>query len=246
MTYTPLSWSITFVRSVLFALLFYGLTVPILILALIVRPFSKPALVGMGLLWSRLHRVLVRVILGQRVVVEGTLQPDAKFIVCKHESMFETLDALCLFYRPTVAAKQELLEIPVWGSLAASYGLIPVDREAGASTLRKVRNAALAAMKDGRTVIFYPEGTRVPHGEAPELKAGFAGLYTVLRVPVTPVAVDSGRLSPRNSFLKRAGTITYRIGEPIPAGLPRAEAEARAHAAINALNASPAGPQDSA
>ncbi len=112
---SPLSWTITFIRSVLFALLFYGLTVPILIVALIVRLFGQSALIGVGLFWSRLHRLLVRVILGQRVVVEGTLRADAQFIVCKHESMFETLDALCLFHRPTVAAKQELLEIPVWG-----------------------------------------------------------------------------------------------------------------------------------
>jgi len=245
MTYSPLSWTVTLVRSLLFALLFYSLTVPVLIIALIARPFGRAALEGVAMAWSSLHRLLVRVVLGQRIVVEGTLQDDAQFVVCKHESMFETLDAIRLFNHPAVAAKRELLSIPVWGSLAKSYGLIPVDREAGASALRKVRTAALEAMKQGRIVIFYPEGTRVTHGEAPDLKAGFAGLYTVLRVPVTPVAIDSGRLSPRRSFLKRAGTITYRIGEPIPPGLPRAEAEARAHAAINALNPPSARAHDS-
>jgi 1-acyl-sn-glycerol-3-phosphate acyltransferase len=86
----------------------------------------------------------------------------------------------------------------------------------------------------------------VPHGEAPALKAGFAGIYAMLGVPVVPVAVNSGRLSPRNGFLKRAGTITYRIGEAIPAGLPRAKAEARVHAAINALNLLPRGEAGSA
>jgi 1-acyl-sn-glycerol-3-phosphate acyltransferase len=91
-------------------------------------------------------------------------------------------------------------------------------------------------MAEGRTVVFFPEGTRVPHGEAPPLKAGFAGIYMILGVPVIPIAVNSGRLSPRNSFLKRAGTITYRIGDAVPPGLPRAEVEARVHAAINVLN----------
>src|SRR3546814_6840790 len=61
-------------------------------------------------------------------------------------------------------------------------------------------------------------------------------LPILLKVPVIPVAIDSGRLSPRNSFLKRPGTITFHVGEIIPPGLPRAEAEARVHAAINALN----------
>jgi 1-acyl-sn-glycerol-3-phosphate acyltransferase len=52
---------------------------------------------------------------------------------------------------------------------------------------------------------------------------------------VVPIAVNSGPAYHR--VLKRAGRITYRIGETIPAGLPREEIEARVHAAINALNA---------
>jgi 1-acyl-sn-glycerol-3-phosphate acyltransferase len=51
--------------------------------------------------------------------------------------------------------------------------------------------------------------------------------------------VDSGRLWGRG-LLKRGGTITFRFGEPIPAGLKRDEVEARVHAAINALETSPA------
>jgi 1-acyl-sn-glycerol-3-phosphate acyltransferase len=49
-----------------------------------------------------------------------------------------------------------------------------------------------------------------------------------------PVAVDSGRL--RDGWVRLPGVITYRFGATIPAGLPREEAEARAHAGINALN----------
>jgi len=240
---SPLLWTITLLRSILFALLFYGVvTVPLLIATVIARPFGQRAMAGLAQGWGWTHRILARIVLGQRIVVEGQLPAGAQFIVSKHESMFETLDALCLFHKPAIAAKRELLDMPIWGRAALIYGLIPVDRKAGASALRKVRAAALAALSRGRTVIFYPEGTRVHHGETPPLRAGFAGLYAVLGVPVVPIAVDSGRLSPRNGFLKRAGTITYRIGTPIPPGLPRAEAEARVHAAINALNPLSTGP----
>ncbi|MBO9575772.1 MAG: 1-acyl-sn-glycerol-3-phosphate acyltransferase [Sphingobium sp.] len=234
---------ITLVRSTLFALIFYGLTLPMLLAAVVASWFGQRAIVPVAQLWAWTHRVLVRTVLGQRIVVDGILPKDAQFVVIKHESMFETLDAVCLFRRPVVAAKRELVEIPVWGRVAHAYGLIPVDRKAGASALRAIRAQALAGMRQGRTVIFFPEGTRVAHGASPALKSGFAGIYAVLGVPVVPVAVDSGRLSPRNGFMKRSGTITYRIGEAIPPGLPRAEAEARVHAAINALN--PARPFDS-
>jgi 1-acyl-sn-glycerol-3-phosphate acyltransferase len=84
-------------------------------------------------------------------------------------------------------------------------------------------------------VLIFPEGTRVAPGEQPPLQPGFAGLYKQLGLPVVPVALDSGRLWPRNSFVKRPGIVTVRFGEPIPPGLPRAEIEAKVHAAINAL-----------
>ena len=95
--------------------------------------------------------------------------------------------------------------------------------------------AAKAAVAGGRPVIIFPEGTRVSPGEAPPLQPGFAGLYRALGLPVVPVAQDSGMLWPRKGP-KRSGTIHFKVGEIIPAGLKRDEIEARVHAAINALN----------
>jgi 1-acyl-sn-glycerol-3-phosphate acyltransferase len=65
----------------------------------------------------------------------------------------------------------------------------------------------------------------VAHGTRPPLQAGFAGLYKLLRLPVVPIAVDSGRLY--NRVVKRPGRITYKVGNAIPAGLARGEIEAR-------------------
>jgi 1-acyl-sn-glycerol-3-phosphate acyltransferase len=53
---------------------------------------------------------------------------------------------------------------------------------------------------------------------------------------VVPVALDSGRLWQRRSFVKHPGIVTFRVGEAIPTGLAREEVEARIHAGINALN----------
>lgn len=76
------------------------------------------------------------------------------------------------------------------------------------------------------------------HGERGELRAGFAGLYKLIGLPVVPVAVNSGPLYHRR--LKRPGIITYRFGEIIPPGLPRAEVESQVLDAINSLNDKPA------
>lgn len=184
--------------------------------------------------WGRWQRWCARVLLGQHVEMQGDLPQGPKFFVFKHEAMFETIDMPMLLRRPVVFAKQELFSIPVWGKMALKYGLIPIERSAGASALRTMRKAALAAIADGRPVVLLPEGTRVPHGQKPPLRAGFAGLYKIIGLPVVPVAVDSGRL--KHGWIRLPGIITYRVGEEIPPGLPREEAEARIHAAINSLN----------
>ena len=87
---------------------------------------------------------------------------------------------------------------------------------------------------EGRPLVIFPEGTRVPHGEEAPLQSGFAGIYKLLGLPVVPVAVNSGPYYHR--IIKQPGTIIYRVGETIPAGLPRAEMERQVHRAINVLN----------
>jgi 1-acyl-sn-glycerol-3-phosphate acyltransferase len=149
--------------------------------------------------------------------------------------MYETLQMVRIADTPTIVLKRELSQIPFFGWLTRRYGVIPVDRSAGSKALREMMAAGKESAADGRAVLIYPEGTRVPHGTAPALRPGFAGLYRALGLPVVPVAVDSGRLWTKG-LVKKPGVIRFRIAETIPAGLKRDEIEARVHVAINALN----------
>jgi 1-acyl-sn-glycerol-3-phosphate acyltransferase len=230
---------ITALRSLAFMLVFYSGSLLLVLSALLVAWPWPAGVQVIATAWSRFHRFCTRWLLGQKIRIVGDLPEGRYLYIVKHESMFETIDLLCVFDRPVIAAKRELLDIPLWGRIARLYGLIPVERSAGASALRTLRAAARAATDQGRAVCLFPEGTRVPHGESPPLRAGFAGLYSLLALPVVPIAVDSGRLSPRGKFMKRPGIITYKVGDVVPPGLDRREAEARVHAAINALNPPP-------
>src|SRR3546814_18048105 len=111
--------------------------------------------------------------------------------------MFESSDLVCLFPSPAIVAKVELTRIPLWGRLDVAHGIIPVERQAGASALRVMMKAAKAALAMGRPICLFPEGTRVPHGERPPIRAGFEGRYAMLKVPVIPVAIQHGRASGR-------------------------------------------------
>ena len=222
------------VRTIVWTPFFYFGSAVVAIAASIASLLPRTAFDWTIRQWGRWQRWCARWILGQKVRVEGDWPAEAAFFIFKHEAMFETIDMPMMLNRPVVFTKQELFAIPIWGPMAKRYGLIPIERTAGASALRTMRKAALAAIADGRPVVLLPEGTRVPHGQKPPLRAGFAGLYKILGLPVVPVAVDSGRL--RSGWIRLPGIITYRIGAEIPAGLPRDEAEARVHAAINVLN----------
>jgi 1-acyl-sn-glycerol-3-phosphate acyltransferase len=227
---------VAWIRSVLFSAVFYGGTLLFVLVALLVLPLGGRAVTPVGMAWSRFHRVCARWLLGQRIEVEGEIPDGAFFCVLKHEAMFETIDILCLLHLPAIAAKRELLALPLWGRAARAYGVIAVDRQGGASALRALRVETRAVIDNGRPFCLFPEGTRVVHGDRPPLKSGFAGLYALLNMPVVPIAVDSGRLYRRGRFTALPGVIRYRIGAPIPPGLKRKEVEARVHAAINALN----------
>ena len=227
-----------FLRSFLFAMIFYLGTVIAVLLALPISLLGTGAIRGWSHAWARFHRLCARYILGIRSRVEGTPPTGSVLVPVKHQSMYETMEIVLMLDQPVMVLKRELADIPLWGWVVRRYGAIPVDRMAGAAALRRMMRAGEDAIAQGRSIIIYPEGTRVPPGETPPLQPGFAGLYRALKLPVVPVAVDSGRLAPRNSFVKRPGIVTFRFGEAIPAGLKREEIEMRVHQAINALESS--------
>lgn len=223
------------VRSIAFYAIFYSGSVLIVLASLAALALGRETFQWTVDRWARWHRLCMRVLLGQTVRFEGTLPDGPIFVAIKHESFFEAIDLARLLRRPGVFAKAELMRIPLWGLVGDRYGLVEVQRDQGAKALRHMMAAARKLSgEEGRPLVIFPEGTRVPQGARPPLQSGFAGVYKLLGLPVVAIAVDSGRLYHR--WWKLPGVITYRVVDVVPPGLPREEAEARVHAAINALN----------
>ncbi|MFL6752404.1 MAG: lysophospholipid acyltransferase family protein [Sphingomicrobium sp.] len=221
-------------RSLLYAAIFYPATVLWVVAGSALSLLGRGPTLNVVLGWVDFHHWLARNVLRIRTQLVGALPAGACLFAVKHESMYETLEMVRLTRLPVIVIKKELADIPLFGFLTRQYGVIPVERSAGAKALRAMVAAARQAAASGRSVIIYPEGTRVRAGEAPPLRPGFAGLYRALALPVVPVAVDSGRLWGRG-LVHRPGTVNFLVGETIPPGLGRDEVESLVHAAINAL-----------
>jgi len=228
----------TVLRSLLYAAIFYSVTALWVLAGLIASLFGQRPTLAVVRSWVELHQQLAKSLLGIRSRVEGKIPDGPHLIAVKHESMFETTEMVRLANLPVIVMKKELADIPFFGWMTRRYGVIAVERSAGAKALRTLVAEGEKALASGRSVIIYPEGTRVRVGDTPPLKSGLTALYRALGLPVVPVAVDTGRLWGRG-LVHRPGTVTFKIGKTIRPGLKRDEIEARVHAAINALQSAP-------
>ena len=225
-------------RSLLYAAIFYPATLLWVVAGIVGSLSSRRFTLAVVLSWVELHHWLVEHLLGIRICVDGTVPPGPHLIAVKHQSMLETLEMVRISHLPVIVIKRELADIPLFGWVTRLYGVIPVERSAGAKALRKLVVEGRDALATGRSVIIYPEGTRVRVGATPELRSGFAALYRALGLPVVPVATDSGRLWGRG-LVHRPGIVRLKVGATIPPGLRRGEIEERVHVAINALERAP-------
>jgi 1-acyl-sn-glycerol-3-phosphate acyltransferase len=152
--------------------------------------------------------------------------PDAPVILLsKHQSAWETIFYLYFMPRPLVYVfKKEITYIPFFGWGIALLRMIPIDRSKGKDAFAQIVEHGRRRLADGQWVIMFPEGTRIPVGERGKYKGGGARLAVETNTPVVPIAMNAGEYWPKNSFIKKPGTITVSIGTPkSPKGLSAVE-----------------------
>jgi len=162
-----------------------------------------------------------------RVIGREHVPSGACIIAAKHQSAWETFKLHLLFGDPAIVLKEELLNIPLWGWYVRRAGMIPIDRKGHMQALARMMQAAHRAADDRRKIVIFPQGTRVAPGETRSYKSGVAALYQELNLPVVPMALNSGLLWPKNSFIKKPGLITVEFLPPIPPGLSREDMMSR-------------------
>jgi 1-acyl-sn-glycerol-3-phosphate acyltransferase len=173
--------------------------------------------------WCRLSVWAGDFFCGLRVVVEGreNIPTEPSVIMIKHTTALETYWHVTEFPRTSWVIKRELLWIPLFGwAIGMIFKPIAINRKAGGSAVRQVIEQGEARLKEGLWVTIFPEGTRMPAGETRRYGASGAALAINAGVKIVPVAHNAGDFWPRRGFLKRPGTVHFRIGKPIdPSGM---------------------------
>ena len=139
-----------------------------------------------------------------------------QILVANHQSWFDIF-ALggALRRKFAFVGKREVSKIPVVGAAWERVGNIAIDRSDQQAAIASLKRAD-DLLREGRTIIMFPEGTRSPTGELGRFKKGAFVMAIKSQVPVLPVAILGTRaIMRKGSWEIRPGTATVVVGNPI-------------------------------
>ena len=216
-----------FIKSLIFNFLLYTGLIIIFILAMPTLLLPSKFTFFFGRLSARYIVAILRIILNTKVIFHGleNLKKVNKFFLASaHQSMFETFALQIPLNNPIFILKKELLNIPLFGWYLRKIGSIAIVRETttkeNLNFFDKIKNKI---EKEDRPLLIFPQGTRVKIGEEVPFKKGVGRIYNSLNLPCIPIALNSGKVWPKNSFIKHQGDIHISFLEPIIPGKDKIE-----------------------
>lgn len=166
-------------------------------------------------IWSKLCCWLTFV----RVRVRGreNIDPATSYVfVANHQGAYDIFTIYgFLNHNFKWMMKIGLRKFPVIGVSCAAAGQIFVDNSSP-SAIRNTMAKAEKTLKNGMSVVVFPEGSRTRTGKMHAFHKGAYQLAMEFRLPVVPVTIDGAfDVLPRGSWLPRWGTINMTIHAPI-------------------------------
>ncbi len=212
-------------RSLLFNLFLYTGIATVFLIALptLFLPAKITLLFGKFLGYYVIF--IVRIFLNTRVEFKGTEnipKNEKYFVASAHQSMFETFALQSVLDYPVFILKKELLKIPLFGLYLKKIKSIEIIRDTTTKdNLNFFDRVANIIKNENRPLLIFPQGTRVMVDDKVPFKKGVGRIYEALNISCVPVALNSGKVWPKNGIIKYPGKITVSFLEPIKPGLNR-------------------------
>lgn len=155
---------------------------------------------------------------GTDVLVSGQehLPDGAVLFVANHQGLFDILALLGYLGKPTgFIAKQEIKKLPIIRTWMELIHCVFIDRSDRRQSVRAIHQG-IQNLKDGHSLVIFPEGTRSTDGQLNRFKPGSFRLGTRAKVPIVPIAIDgTWQLYEKNNRRVKASTIHLVISEAI-------------------------------
>ena len=216
-----------FIKSLIFNIFLYCGLILIFILAIPTLILPDKFTIFFGRMSAKYIVFILKLVLNTKVIFHGEenlKKVDRFFVASAHQSMFETFALQIPLDGPIFILKKELMNIPLFGWYLRKIGAIAIIRETttkeNLSFFDKVKNKL---EENKRPLLIFPQGTRVKLDECPPFKKGVGRIYNALNLPCIPVAVNTGKVWPKNSFMKHSGDIHISFLEPIMPGKEKDE-----------------------
>ena len=210
------------IRSLIFNIFLYVGLITIFILAIPTLVLPSKFTIFFGRLSAKYIVLILRIILNTKVIfhgVENLKKVENYFVASAHQSMFETFALQIPLDGPIFILKKELLNIPLFGWYLRKIGSIAIVRETTTKeNLNFFDKVKEKIEKSKRPLLIFPQGTRVKLDENPPFKKGVGRIYKALNLPCIPVALNTGKVWPKNSFMKFSGDIHISFLDPIMPG----------------------------
>ena len=201
-------------RTLFFYLTFYPWTLIVLLLALPLSLFGENAVHRLGIIWGRSALLLA----GLKITVRGSEyipQNRSAIYIVNHQSNFDIpilYAGLPLQFR--WMAKKELFDVPLFGLAMRRCGYIPIDRSDRRKAMHSMNEAA-KQIREGASVIIFPEGTRTTDGQLQEFKKGGFLIAIKAQAPIVPVAIKgSFAVMSKDSWRINSGAIEMEFFPP--------------------------------
>ncbi|MBD1137208.1 1-acyl-sn-glycerol-3-phosphate acyltransferase [Pelagibacterales bacterium SAG-MED43] len=153
---------------------------------------------------------------------ENIITNEKFFVAASHQSMFETFYLQTIFNSPVFILKKELMLIPIFGWYLKKIGSISIKRnKITRDNLGFFYDIKNIINKTERTLIIFPQGTRVRSEERPPFKKGAGRIYEELKISCQPVAINSGYVWPKQGSKMANKQITISILPKIKSGMEK-------------------------
>lgn len=207
------------IGSVIFNAFFYLSLIPITTIIISLYFFiSTKRLQWLGAMWIKVVLNALKFLCGVSWKVEGieNIPNTPCIVVSNHQGQWESFFLQTLFIPSTSIIKKELLLIPLFGWALRCMKPITLNRLNRVSSLKKVIKKGVIKLKNGFSIILFPEGTRISPDKGIQPFARSCGLLSVKSgFPVLPICHNSGKYWKNKKFIKSPGKVVLRIGEPI-------------------------------